>query len=92
MTRFISRRPRRGSTVTHHQPAQQSQRSGFRTFRYLIVGAFLLVLAGAVYFAAESLEPDQPITDLTLTAVLGFFTLALGWIIVGAWHAKHLDL
>lgn len=92
MTRFMARRPREGSTVTHHEPAQQSQRSGYRTFRCLIIGAFLLVLAGAVYFAAESLDTDQPITDLTLTAVLGFFTLALGWIIVGAWHTKRLDL
>jgi len=57
----------------------------------VVVGAFLLVLAVAVHFAVQSLDTDQPITDLVLAAVLGFFTLALGWIIVGAWHTRRLD-
>jgi len=60
-------------------------------FRGLRRSAFLLLLAGAVYFAVQSLDTDQPVTDLILTAVLGFFTLALAWIIVCAWHARHLD-
>jgi len=67
------------------------RRSGNRTLWVVVVGAFLLLLAGAVYFAVQSLDTDQPITDLILTAVLRFFMLALGWIIVGAWHARPLD-
>ena len=88
---MTARRIRRDPTVTHHQRARQSRRSGNRTLWFVVVGAFLLLLAGAVYFAVQSLDTDQPVTDLILTAVLGFFTLALAWIIVCAWHARHLD-
>jgi len=77
--------------VTDHQRARQSRRSGNRTLWVVVVGAFLLVLAVAVHFAVQSLDTDQPITDLVLTAVLGSFTLALGWIIVGAWHTRRPD-
>jgi len=77
--------------VTDHRPARQFRRSGNRSLWVVVVGAFLLVLAGAVYFAVRSLDTDQPITDLIMTAVLGFFTVALGWILVGAWHSRRLD-
>jgi len=77
--------------VTDHQRARQSRRSGNRTLWVVVVGAFLLVLAVAVHFAVQSLDTDQPITDLVLTAVLGFFTVALGWILVGVWHTRRPD-
>jgi len=83
------RRTRRDPTVTDHQRARQSRRSGNRTLRVVVIGAFLFVLAAAAFFAVQSLNTDHPITDLILTAVFGFFTLALGWIIVGAWHTRR---
>jgi len=49
-------------------------------------------LAGTVFFAAESLNTDQPIFDLSVTAVSGFITVALAWFIVGFWLASRQDL
>jgi len=82
----------RVSTVNDHRPAGRVRRSGNPAFRGVTVAAFLLVLAGTVYFAAESLNTDQPIFDLSVTAVSGFITVALAWIIVGFWLASRQDL
>jgi len=75
--------------VNDHRPSGQFRRSGNRTFRGVTVVAFLLVLASTAYFAAESLNTDQPILDLSGTAILGFITAALAWIIVGSWRSQR---
>ncbi len=77
--------------MTDHQPVGGFQRSGSPAVWGVAIGAFLLVLAGTVYFAAESLETNPPITDLLVAAILGFLSLALAWVIVGAWRTRHLD-
>lgn len=75
--------------MNDHRPSGQFRRSGNRTSRGVTVVAFLLVLASTAYFAAESLNTDQPIFDLSGTAILGFVTAALAWIIVGSWRSQR---
>jgi len=57
--------------VNDHRPRGQFRRSGNRTFRGVTLVAFLFVLTSTVYFADDSLNTDQPILDLSGTAILG---------------------
>ncbi len=59
------------SSVNDHRPRGQFRRSGNRTFRGVTLVAFLFVLTSTVYFADDSLNTDQPILDLSGTAILG---------------------
>ena len=73
------------------QPAHHLRPSGNRTVRQAAIGGFLLLLVGAVNFAAESLEPERPIANLIMAVITGFCALTLAWIIVGVWWARHFD-
>jgi hypothetical protein len=40
-------------------------------------------MAGAAYFATESLEPEQPIANSIMVMILGFLFFALVWSAIG---------
>lgn len=71
-----------------HRPAGEFRRSDNRTFRGVTIVAVLLALASTVYFATESLST---IIDLSAAAITGSITMALAWIIVGSWRARHQE-
>ena len=66
-------------------------RQAFSSAGTAVVASLLLLLFGVVYFAAESLEPEQPIVDIVMVIVLGSCALAVGWIAVGEWWARRTD-
>ncbi len=49
---------------------------------WVVIGAVLL-MAGAAYFATESLEPEQPIANSIMVMILGFLFFALVWSAIG---------
>jgi uncharacterized membrane protein YhaH (DUF805 family) len=82
---------RKDVTLTDHQPPGRFQRPGNRTFWVVVLASFLLVVAGTIYFAVLSFHTTQPLSDLVVTAIFGFFALTLAWVIVDAWRTRHLD-
>lgn len=73
------------------QPRPRVSRANRRPRRVASYVSLLLLLSGVVYFAVESLEPEQPIVDLLMVIFLGTFALALTWIIVGERHSRPVD-
>lgn len=73
------------------QPARGAVRASGRPGRAAVHLSLLLLLSGVVYFAVESLEPEQPIVDLSMVIFLGTLALALIWIVVGERRSRPLD-
>lgn len=57
--------------MNDHRPTGKFRRFSSRTFRRVTVAPFQLALFGTVYFAAESLDTDQPVPELSVTAFAG---------------------